>query len=59
MFVSGRCVCVCEAIRAPSVLKFLRRAVALARMLPTLKPRVHLGFRERKKKMLQECWSEV
>jgi hypothetical protein len=30
------CVCVCEAIGAPSMLRLIRRAVALARMFPTL-----------------------
>ena len=35
-FVSGRGECVCEAIGAPSMLRLIRNAVALARILPTL-----------------------
>ncbi len=38
-FVSGRVECACEAIGASSMLRLIRRAVALARMLSTLELR--------------------
>ena len=34
--MSGRGECVCETIGASSMLRLIRKAVALARMLPTL-----------------------